>query len=375
MPPAKKILLIHFYSNGDALYATAIARQIKQDFPACELTWAIASNCKNIIANNPYVDHVIVVDYVHCNDSAVFRNLKQKTDLKGYDEVFITHPSYLKNNALYDGCIRSNVFRAYPHPVTVPVTPVLVLTEEELQKCEEFVQKHQLAQYRHIILFEFAPQSGQLNITKEKAVAIAEDLVKQDDTAVILSSANKINHINKAVIDGSPLTLRETAALTHHCTLLLGCSSGITWITTSSAAKLLPMVQILNPDTTWVNPISRDFERFGLPVEMVIELFDFEHVKIINCVSEALNDFPSAKAHYHQQVPLHFKTSRKIVYDLLCYFKFGAIVEHIKVNVEVYGKNPLFFKEVVLGIVTAPFLLLSRVFTKHILKYFLPKAG
>ncbi|MBK9328462.1 MAG: hypothetical protein IPM95_03925 [Sphingobacteriales bacterium] len=370
MPPAKKILLIHFYSNGDALYATAVARQIKQDFPGCQLTWAIASNCKNIIANNPYVDHVIVVDYVHCNDPAVFRNLKQKTDLKEYDEVFITHPSYLKNNALYDGCIRSNVFRAYPHPITVPVTPVLVLTDDEKHTCDEFARKQQLSQYRHVILFEFAPQSGQLNITKEKAIAIAEDLVKQESTAVILSSAHKINHANKAVIDGSPLTLRETAALTHHCTLLLGCSSGITWITTSSAAKLLPMVQILNPYTTWVNPISRDFERFGLPVEKVVELFDSEHHKIIACVSAALNDFPSARARYHQQVPLHFKTSRKIVYDLLCYFKFGAILKHINVNVEVYGWNPAFFREVLLGIVMAPFLLLSRIFTKHLLKYF-----
>ena len=368
MAVPKKILLVHFYSNGDCLYATAVARQIKQDFPGCQLTWAIASNCKNIIANNPYIDETMVVNYVYSNDNAVMKQLKEKTDFNQYDQVFITHPSYLPNLALYDGCIRSNVFNAYPNPVTVPVTPVLQLTDEELSKCAAFAQQHQLEKYKHVILFEFAPQSGQLNITKDSAVALAEDIVKSESTAIILSSANKIEHANRAIIDGSPLTLRETAALTHYCTMLLGCSSGITWITTSSAAKLLPMVQILNPDATWVNPISRDFERFHLPVEMVMELFDFNPAKIVQCVHEALIDFPSARQKYNQQVPLHFKTTSKIVYELLCRFKFYAIIKHIKVNTKVYGNNPDFFKEVLKGIVTAPFVLIQNTFRKKVLR-------
>ncbi|MEO7049339.1 MAG: hypothetical protein ABI091_28810, partial [Ferruginibacter sp.] len=57
--PQKNILLVQLFSNGDCLYATAIARQIKNDFPGCKLSWAIASFCKNIIAHNPYVDEVL----------------------------------------------------------------------------------------------------------------------------------------------------------------------------------------------------------------------------------------------------------------------------------------------------------------------------
>ena len=45
----KNILLVQLFSNGDCLYATTIARQIKQDYPGCKLTWAIASFCKDII--------------------------------------------------------------------------------------------------------------------------------------------------------------------------------------------------------------------------------------------------------------------------------------------------------------------------------------
>lgn len=362
--------MVNFYANGDCLYATTVARQIKQDYKDCHLTWAISSRCMDIILNNPYVDNVMVVPYIHCDDPAEFRLLKLQTDYSDYDEVFITHPSYIKNLALYDGSVRSNVFRAYPHPITVPVTPVLELTQAELDKCNSFTAQHQLTSYKHVILFEFAPQSGQLKITPEEAIAISVEIVKSNDTAIILSSANKIQHPNKAIIDGSPLTLRETAGLTHYCTFLLGCSSGITWITTSSAAKLLPMVQMLNQETTWFNPITGDFKRYGLPQDGIIELFDFDRAKIVACVLQALSDFGAARQHFHQQYTLNFNTTPKIVYELLCRLRLGMIWKHIQVNVEVYGHHPLFYKELVYGIIVAPFTLIGNTFRKRILKIF-----
>src|SRR5690606_8014824 len=115
----------------------------------------------------------------------------------------------------------------------------------------------------------------QLAITKKMALTVAEKLSSNAKVAVILSSLNKIVHPNKNIIDGSALTLRETAVLTLYCTLLIGCSSGITWITTSNAAKLLPMIQLVNPYTDWVNPVSRDFKRFGRPTEYIIDIIDF----------------------------------------------------------------------------------------------------
>src|SRR5450830_1189743 len=90
----QKILLVHLYSNGDCLYATTVARQIKHDFPGCNLTWAIAPFCKSIIANNPYVDAVMEVTIAK-NDVVAFRKFKKKIKLlkqQGkFDEIFITH--------------------------------------------------------------------------------------------------------------------------------------------------------------------------------------------------------------------------------------------------------------------------------------------
>ena len=54
----QRILLGHLVAFGDCLYATVIARQLKQDVPGCHLTWAIASPCREIIEGNPYVDEI-----------------------------------------------------------------------------------------------------------------------------------------------------------------------------------------------------------------------------------------------------------------------------------------------------------------------------
>jgi len=370
MANSAKILLVQLYSNGDCLYATAVAKQIKLDYPGCHLTWAIASFCKSIIAHNPFVDAVLEVDITK-NDVAAFRRLRKRFLAQekdgAYDHVFITH-NMDTNHSYYDGSIRSSILKAYQHPITVPVTPVLQLTADEINAANSFAAEKRLGHYRHVVLFEFAPQSGQLNITKESSISIAEAIVKHPGTAIILSSANKVNHSNPAIIDGSSLSLRETAALTHHCSLLLGCSSGITWISTADAAKLLPMVQILNAQTTWVNPISRDFERFNLPVQNVIELLEFNSEKIVLCVLAALNDFAAARQLYNQPIPLHFKTTRSIVYNLLCYLEFGAILRHVKVNRQVYGNRLAFYKELVLGFIMFPFTLVKNIFRKHLFK-------
>ncbi len=364
----KKILLVQPFSNGDCLYATAIARQIKEDYPGCRLTWAIAPFCRAIIANNPYVDEVMDLDSVPKNDVKAFRRFKQKVLAQKaagvFDEVFVTS-NMDTNQAYYDGSIRSCIFRAYPHPVTVPVTPVLRLTAGEKEQARGFAARHRLQEYERVVLFEYAPQSGQLVITAEKAIALAEGIIKNGNTAIILSSANQVIHPSPAIIDGSALSIRETAAITPYCSLLIGCSSGISWITTSDAAKLLPMVQLVDAATRWANPVSRDFERFKLPVDRVIDLVSFNEQLVTACVAEAMDNFEAARKKYNQPIPLHFKSTRYIVYNLLCYLEFRAIRTHIRVNREVYGNNPAFYAEVLMGFLVFPFWLLRNTIVKR----------
>ncbi len=60
-----------------------IARQIKQDYPGCHLTWAIASFCKAILNNNPYVDTVWEIPGVNkSNCTDVIRELRKEIEQK-----------------------------------------------------------------------------------------------------------------------------------------------------------------------------------------------------------------------------------------------------------------------------------------------------
>lgn len=367
----KNILLVQLYSNGDCLYATTVARQIKNDFPNSKLTWAIADFCQNIIDNNPYIDQKLIVTEVQKNDVAAFRKLKKRffeeKSAGKWDEVFVTM-NMDDNQGLYDGTVRGMILRAYPYPITVPVQPILVLTPEEINNVQQFSVENKLDQFRNVILWEYIPQSGQTALNFDFVMQLAERITALPSTCVILSSANKFKGTEK-IIDASVLSIRENAGLTHHCTLLIGCSSGITWLSTSSAGKMLPMVQLLNPDTAFINAPSVDFKRYGIPFDGLIEITNIEAGIVYACVKDILqNSFASAKIKYNQELPIQFNTTRKVVYNMLCYLQFGAIAKHYKIIISIYGRNSLFLKQFALSIITFPFKLAANVFRKKLLQ-------
>ncbi len=369
MNKLKNILLVQLFSNGDCLYATAVARQIKSDFPNCKLTWAIAGFCKNIIFNNPYVDEILVTNEVAKNDVAAFRRYKRKVfaekALGVWDEVFVT-TNMDTNLALYDGTIRGMILRAYGSKINVSVQPVVELTEQEKDNVRDFANKHSLQKFQHVFLWEYAPQSGQSELSFDMVMGVAKKIATHSFTCVILSSANKFEGTDQ-IIDASTLTVRENAELTHYCTLLIGCSSGITWLTTSTAAKFLPMLQLLNASTIFVNTPSVDFKRYNIAHNGLIEMSRFNEVAIYDCLNTIIeNDFSAAQK-YNQLQPLQFETTKIIVYNLLVYGEFKALSKHFKVTKSVYGLNPTFLFAFAEGILTAPFKLVSNLFKKKIL--------
>ena len=53
-----RILLGQLGANGDCLYATILARQLRQDYPKATITWAISDRSASLLTNNPHVDEV-----------------------------------------------------------------------------------------------------------------------------------------------------------------------------------------------------------------------------------------------------------------------------------------------------------------------------
>lgn len=366
---AKNILLVQLFSNGDCLYATAVARQIKMDHPGCVLTWAIAPFCKNIILGNPYVDALLEVPEVKKDDIVAFRKYKRKVfeeKKQGvWDVVFVT-TNMDDNLALYDGTIRGMILRAYPGKITVPLQPVVVLTDEEKNNVKIFAEKHGLARFKNALLWEYAPQSGQTVLNFEMVMSASKKITANEDTCVILTSANRFES-SENIIDASVLTVRENAALTHYCSLLIGCSSGITWLSTSSAGKQLPMIQLLNPDTIFLNAPSVDFKRYGLSTDQLIEMISFDSQKIIDCVELiTTGNFAKAKDIYNQQLPQQFNTTKKVVYNMLCYLQFKAIAKHYQIMKSVYGNNSEFKKAFYGAIARFPFNLVKNLFKRFV---------
>jgi hypothetical protein len=162
------------------------------------------------------------------------------------------------------------------------------------------------------------------------------------------------------------LSVRENAELTHYCSLLIGCSSGITWISTSSAGKQLPMLQLLDGQAFFRNAPSVDFARYGINDEELVELMSFNGEKIVNVVRTMIEKGAAlAKQEYNEPLPMQFNTTRKIVYNLLCYLHFGALVKHYRITTSIYGLKAEFLKQFAIGFFGFPFRFIANKWKKR----------
>jgi hypothetical protein len=300
----KNILLVHLVANGDCLMVTTLAKQIKIDFPNCSLTWAISYKCKQVILNNPYIDNIWEINY-NDDDSPfgnVWDNLKTEIKSKDFDDVFYTQ-IFPDNGLSYDGTTRSSTFSNYPNKVTVPVEPVINLFESEVSQVREFVDLYQIERYKHRIIFECTPSSGQSAMTLDAAIAISEKLTKEIDSLIIIISTHiNFKTSNKRIINGTKLSFRENAELSKYCTFLVGCSSGISWLLTSDWAKKLETIQIINAKAYGFAfaSMSYDFKYWGLETNHIIEI-DSENINnTTNIIIDALTNFKKAKRKHHE---------------------------------------------------------------------------
>jgi len=322
----KRILLGQLASHGDCLYATVIARQIKTDYPGCHLTWAIGSMYSSILNGNPHVDEVWEIPLANhkevCNVWQKFeREALERKKLGDFDKVFLTqlYPNNIQN---FDGTVRSSIFRGYPRPITVPVAPVIQLLPNEIENVRCFAEAHHLGNKAHVILFECSPKSGQSFITIDFALEFAQNLTRKiSDVCIILSSNIPIQSTDERIIDGSILSFRENAELTKYCSLLIGGSSGISWLCTSDWAKPLPMIQLLKKEQSVYASFVNDYEYWGIATDNIIEMTDCQVDRLVKCVVAYITEgFPSTRLVFHEHISVTFDFYYK-------FFLFGILVQ------------------------------------------------
>jgi hypothetical protein len=331
-----RFLIGHLGMYGDILYALAIARQLKYDYPGCHITWGIASMFKSILDNNPYIDSVWVYE---ANTRAEvtdkwfeFAALAEQMKQDGrYDEIFLSQVFPGNPDRLYD-TIRQSIFRAYPSEITVPIRPVIILSQQESDRAKMFASRHMLLARMNAILFETSPGSGQSGITPDFVMQVSKELIKiLPRTVVILSGKEPIYSTDPSIIDGSGLSLRETVELTKYCTFLIGSSSGVSWICQSEQAKQLPTVQILTRGS--IASLINDHTYHHLPTDNIIELVSPTAERVASCVTGCLwSDFADVKARYNTTIVPDFATVRRTAHYKIAKNRLNQIIRRVNGN-------------------------------------------
>jgi hypothetical protein len=347
MSTVDRILLGQLGSNGDCLYATILARQLRQDYPKAHITWAISNQARNVITNNPHVDAVWEVpvpgwDYHEMMWRVFEREAQRLHGQRAFDHILLSQiwPNNFQN---YDGTVRSSILRAYGRPISVPIANVIALTDDEISRAQDFVARSGIANFRHRILFECSSKSGQSFVTPDNAQDIADALYRiLPDCTVIFSTHLPMTLRDPRSRHAGAISLREVTELTHHCTLFVGAGSGGTVAASASSAKILPMVQLLSANTSVFASFAHDFEHFGLTDRDVLELTNEDPAVIAECLktvcSEGIN---AARAHFNGCIPVIFDHFKWLLEQcLLDHHRYLDAARATLITAERYGFAP-----------------------------------
>lgn len=343
-----RILLGLLGSNGDCLYATTIARQIKLDFPGCHLTWAIGSLCSRVLLNNADCDEVWELPQTSWADMErdweLFEiDAHRLVDTGQFDHAFLLQISPARF-ANYDGTIRPSIFRNYGRPITVPIDVSITLTEQEKAEVDHWFQDSPAADASEVVLCECSSKSGQSFMTVDLALQLAENITAARSKAVVIMSTHeKLRTEHPRIISGGALSIRQTTRLTDHVDLFIGCGSGVTVAATAGAAKsALPNIQILSRSKSVYASFRHDFAYFGKPTEHFLELTDENPAALSRVAITALTDgFAVAKAEFDDPVPLSFGWYQELISVMLLERgRYVDAVHSLLVTTERYGWHP-----------------------------------
>jgi hypothetical protein len=291
---------------GDCLYATTVARQIKTDTPDAHVTWAVAARYRSVLDGNPDVDQVwelpIHTKHFSRDEWEQFtREAEARRQAGEFDEIFYTQVigPHLET---FTTTLRRAVFAIVGRPITTDVRPIVILSDDERARVAIFAEAHALATFKHVVIVESAPGSGQSTFGSAFASEVVNQvLARRTDVCFVFSSTARTASRSRHVVDASELSYRENLELTRHATLVVGCSSGITWLSTAQHARRLPLLQLIDASSPIYCGVDFDFVLQGLDNSEVIELVKFDVARVVACLDTIFDEGPrAARARFHQ---------------------------------------------------------------------------
>ena len=113
----ERILLGQLGANGDCLYATILARQLRNDYPKAHISWAISSQCVDLLRNNPDIDEAWEIPVGGWDQHEAMWRVFEREASRGsiqrdYDLVLLSQiwPNNFQN---FDGTVRPSILRSY----------------------------------------------------------------------------------------------------------------------------------------------------------------------------------------------------------------------------------------------------------------------
>ncbi|MEP6594397.1 MAG: hypothetical protein ABJA71_00560 [Ginsengibacter sp.] len=317
----KRFLIVQHGCYGDCLFATTIARQIKNDYQDSHITWAVSTSYKSILQHNPFIDSLWEITINGNYFDKKWRQFEKEVVLKKetgeFDEIIFSQVLPY-NWEHFSGTIRHTILSSYKKPITVFVAPVLHLTQQEILNVKHFAESNNLSEYKEVILVECNPGSGQSKMNMDFAVNLAGGYADQKEICFVISTHKPLPKKVDRIIDASLLSFRENAELTKYCTLLIGCSSGITWLATSNAARQLPMIQLLDKRYELFAGVSYDHQLWGLNNNHILERVNYNEAtakEIVDCFLQ--KGIVAAKEKYHEVYRPSYKNFAFVIKSLL----------------------------------------------------------
>jgi len=340
----ERILLAQLGANGDCLYATILARQLRRDYPRGHITWAISSQCAGLLRNNPDIDEVWEIPISGWDQHETMWRVLEREALRSYArheyDLVVLSQIWPNNFQNFDGTIRPSILRSYSRPITVPIENIIQLTPEEIDRVESFVKEESLHAFEHRILFECSAKSGQSFVTPEFAQEIARRFYAIVPEATIIFSTNIPMHLDdKRSRYAGKLSLREVAHLTRACTLFVGCGSGGTVAASSTASCPLPMIQLLSPAMSVFASFAHDFEYFGINDRPVLELTNQDPRAIADCMATTCREgIENARKRFDGRIPVRFEYYFSLVNQcLLKQCRFLDAAQSLTITADRYG--------------------------------------
>jgi hypothetical protein len=158
----------------------------------------------------------------------------------------------------------------------------------------------------------------------------------------------KIGSGDPRIVDASPVSFLGNAELVKSCNLLIGCSSGISWLCTSDWAEMPPTIQLLKKETSVFASFVHDHEYQGLDTSRIIEMTDCPAERVADCAVAALSgSFAEARRRYHETIRLSFNYYGKTFRSLIRQGKYDKAWGSVRVTAERYGWQPRLIKSLI----------------------------